>query len=349
VNALPDRLFAAIPAAASNPLALVAYVLAVGAWLVIAWRVRRNRQLLTILKVIPPRERAQLLELEMGAARLAAGLDAESWLRARRHMYYLIAFIVACVAAVVVAAIAQWSAGSRVLPSPSSDTSTAVAAEPQVIYSGSASHSNQLDILAYVKPGVSRHFIEYHAGPPQIELSGYQTEHGDVGHRVGYAFPKYYLVLVYDAAGYVVQYGVTIRDRSVRVAFPWPGTIAGRDAFAAIGSGTPVYFNSSAREWVYIENIWYAGDLQNRAGLIGYTDYGADFTGNSDVTVASDLLPKMMGSSREQLTATETKTLREFRQHIRPNFYGETTTGVPELRPEDVIVDNDLNRLLSGQ
>jgi serralysin len=98
--------FGAIPEAATSPIAFVAYLFVLVAWVVLAWHIRRNRQLLSALKLVPAAQRARVLEGEMGVPRLARGLDPEQWLRARRHLYYLLAFIVTISAMVIVVAIA---------------------------------------------------------------------------------------------------------------------------------------------------------------------------------------------------------------------------------------------------
>ena len=355
MNSILDRLVAAIPAAAASPLALVAYVLALTAWFVIALRVKRNRQVLSMLKLIPATERVQLLVTEMGAAPSPASIDVESWLRARRHAYYLIAFIVGCVTVIVVVAIALWKPAIAKVPATATDAlgsrEPSVVKQAQIVYMGSVGHADELKILPFIKTGTTRQFIEYHAGPPEFEGTAYSTEHGDVGIRVGYTFPKYFLVVVYDPGGSVVQYGVTLRDPSVRIPAPWRSMTIGKDTFAAFSESdsSAWYFNMTAHEFVYVERIWYAGDFQNRAGFVGYTDYGADMGWPEDAFPGSDILLKATDKEWNQLSSADIKALGHFRRTARPNTYGETTLNAPEINVQDVVVDEMLGRILAGQ
>jgi len=61
-----QRLLSAIPKAAQNPLALVAYLAAIAGWVFIAARVKRNRNLLQSLDKLPSDQRLAALRLEMG-------------------------------------------------------------------------------------------------------------------------------------------------------------------------------------------------------------------------------------------------------------------------------------------
>ena len=99
-------LVSALPSAATSPFAFAAYVLVVAAWVVIALRLKRNRQLLDHIEKLPQADRLKALQLEMGAVQVRSGLTADQWLRSRVHLYYFLGFCVGCVAAVVVFAIA---------------------------------------------------------------------------------------------------------------------------------------------------------------------------------------------------------------------------------------------------
>jgi TIR domain len=92
----------AIPAAATSHLALIAYGLAVIAYIVTIWRVTRNRNLLQNLQRLPAKDRLSALEIEMGGVRLAAGISPEQWLRSKIHRYYFLSFIATCVAGILV-------------------------------------------------------------------------------------------------------------------------------------------------------------------------------------------------------------------------------------------------------
>lgn len=99
-------LLSALPSAASNPLALVAYALLVSAWVAISLKVNRNKHLLANLEKLPEGDRLQALELEMGAVRMKAGLTANEWIRSRIHLYYFLGFVLLCAVVVIVFAIA---------------------------------------------------------------------------------------------------------------------------------------------------------------------------------------------------------------------------------------------------
>jgi hypothetical protein len=105
-------ILAALPNAASTPLAFAAYVFVLIAWLVLAIRVKRNKQLLASLEKLPESDRIKALELEMGAVRVRSGLSANQWLRSRVQLYYFLGFCLLCVLAVVVFAIAMAKPGT---------------------------------------------------------------------------------------------------------------------------------------------------------------------------------------------------------------------------------------------
>lgn len=87
---------AAIPSAATSTFSLIAFALAIAAYVFIVWRVVRNKNLLQHLQKLPPKDRLGALETELGGVRLAAGLSPEQWLRSKMHKYYLLAFLATC-------------------------------------------------------------------------------------------------------------------------------------------------------------------------------------------------------------------------------------------------------------
>jgi tetratricopeptide (TPR) repeat protein len=96
----------AVPSAATNGYAFGAYALAVAAYVVIAWRVARNKSLLENLQKLPSKDRLSALEIEIGGVRLAAGISPEQWVRSRINRYYLVAFLATCVVVIAIAALA---------------------------------------------------------------------------------------------------------------------------------------------------------------------------------------------------------------------------------------------------
>jgi hypothetical protein len=101
----------AIPSAATNRYSLIAYALALVAYILTIWRVQRNKNLLEALQKLPAKDRIGALETEMGGVRLAEGISAEQWLRSRINKYYLLAFLATCIVVVVIFAIAATAGG----------------------------------------------------------------------------------------------------------------------------------------------------------------------------------------------------------------------------------------------
>lgn len=96
----------ALPTAAAHPFAFVAYLVVVLCWSALAWKARRNKQLLAKLDILPKKDRLEALRVEMGAVEVKEGLTSEQWIRNRQHTYLLGAFMALCLMFVVVFAIA---------------------------------------------------------------------------------------------------------------------------------------------------------------------------------------------------------------------------------------------------
>jgi hypothetical protein len=96
---------AGVPAAAASPLALAAYCVAVLGFVLVSWRVNRNKNLLERLEALPEGDRFPALQAEMGGVHLATGISPEQWLKLRITRYYLLAFVVLVAAVVIVFAI----------------------------------------------------------------------------------------------------------------------------------------------------------------------------------------------------------------------------------------------------
>lgn len=103
--ASPD-FFGAIGAAATSTLAFIAYVVTLAGWVMIAWKVRRNRALLLRLKDLPEKDRLEALRMEMGAFRMTRGLSPEQVLRARVQTYVLVGFALVCLSILAILAMA---------------------------------------------------------------------------------------------------------------------------------------------------------------------------------------------------------------------------------------------------
>jgi tetratricopeptide (TPR) repeat protein len=102
-----QRALEALPAAAVNPLALIAYVITVAAWVWTWDRTGRLKLLLPQLDQIPKNQRAELISREMG---VVPPPDPEQWMRDRKQRYFLIAFLALCFLILCLFGIAAWAA-----------------------------------------------------------------------------------------------------------------------------------------------------------------------------------------------------------------------------------------------
>lgn len=82
-----------LPSVAASPYAFFAYLAVLTAWVIIAWRVKRNKNLLENLEKFPKSHRLQVVREEMGMP-LKTSLTPEQWLRARTHRYIFWGFLV---------------------------------------------------------------------------------------------------------------------------------------------------------------------------------------------------------------------------------------------------------------
>jgi hypothetical protein len=95
--------------AALNPLAFVAYLAAIGAWLVLQLKVRRNKNLLEKISALPEKDRIIALREEMNIEVVPGGFTAEQRLRSKSHFYYVLVVIVLAAVIVILFAIAKFS------------------------------------------------------------------------------------------------------------------------------------------------------------------------------------------------------------------------------------------------
>jgi len=99
---VPPEFFSSIKTAATSPYALIAYVCLLAAWVYIAARGFRLRQISKIIMAVPENDRAALLAKEYNTTP-RKGLSAEQWIRSRKQMLLFLAFIALVVAVAVVA------------------------------------------------------------------------------------------------------------------------------------------------------------------------------------------------------------------------------------------------------
>src|ERR1700741_1220338 len=94
-----------LPQIAGHPVAIVAFVLVVGAFLWTGMRIRMHRGLQTMIAAIPENQRLKAIEAHLGHVRMKSGLSPEEFLRSRIHAYVLWAFMATLAAVVVVVAL----------------------------------------------------------------------------------------------------------------------------------------------------------------------------------------------------------------------------------------------------
>jgi hypothetical protein len=99
----------ALPSVASSPLALIGYIVAVVAYVVVAYRVVRNRNLLAHLRSLPTKDRIIALQMEMRGAVFAEGLSPEEWiaLRTRQYIFIVILITIALLASILLLVFVQ--------------------------------------------------------------------------------------------------------------------------------------------------------------------------------------------------------------------------------------------------
>lgn len=90
-----------IVAASANPLALVALFLLLITWLIVALKVKRNKELLRSLNKLPSKDRLAALRAEMGVVQIRGALSPEQWLKNRVRTYYLVGLGMLCVTIIV--------------------------------------------------------------------------------------------------------------------------------------------------------------------------------------------------------------------------------------------------------
>jgi hypothetical protein len=154
-----SQILKGIGAAATNPLALAAYVAAVSAWVVIQFRVLRNNNLLKQLTSLPEDARLPALRDEMGVVPLKEGISPEQWLRSRTHSYYFIGFLVLCAVLVVLFAISAYTIKAKAeIESKIPRNNTSLPDPPEQQFSNK---------LQDIDLGVDRAYVESKLGQPR--------------------------------------------------------------------------------------------------------------------------------------------------------------------------------------
>lgn len=108
------QMIAGLPTVATSWQATIGYVALIAGFVVVSLKVTRNKNVLGKLKSLPEKDRARVLQMEMGAPYLANGLSPEQWLQQQRQRYYFFGFLTVCVLGVALAV----AAGLKPIPTP---------------------------------------------------------------------------------------------------------------------------------------------------------------------------------------------------------------------------------------
>jgi hypothetical protein len=85
------QLLSQLGTVSKSPLALAGYLSVVIAWVAIAFRLRRNRELLRNIEKLPKKDRIKAFQSEIGEVPIKGGFTPEQYLRFRNQRYYFLA------------------------------------------------------------------------------------------------------------------------------------------------------------------------------------------------------------------------------------------------------------------
>ena len=291
----------ALPDAAKSPLALIAYLGVIGAWSAIAWRVKRNKQLLKHLDKLPERDRLNALQLEMGTIPLPRGLSPDQWLKARIQRYYFLGFAIVCIVAVIIFAIASFKAKSSdpLLP----------------LKQG----------VEFLDIGVTRDAVISKLGVARSET------HFKASTCAEYRFDFAYVQLLYDKLDQIVYYLVVSLDKNYRPILPLQYTLKKEACLGCLTFSEiippderpePAYFNFSSKLYTYTEWLPSYG-LASNGKAMQISLLGAGFDFGSDTTTPAEVLTAMTKSpSAYEKAAPEAKSaFLNFRANTKPNAF----------------------------
>ncbi len=100
----------ALPGIAGSPLAVVAYIVVIGSWVVSYLRTARFKILMDRIRALPEADRKAVVQLEMNTV-LPASISAEQWLRSRRQLYIVVAYVLTLLAALLLLTLAFLNRG----------------------------------------------------------------------------------------------------------------------------------------------------------------------------------------------------------------------------------------------
>jgi hypothetical protein len=101
-----------LPAAATSPLAFVAYLAVLLAWVTITLQNRRINSLLRSIEKFPEKDRKDIIAREMNII-LPKNISAEQWLTERRQRYVFIGFLILVVAILAIISIMVYTISSQ--------------------------------------------------------------------------------------------------------------------------------------------------------------------------------------------------------------------------------------------
>jgi hypothetical protein len=290
----------ALPDAAKSPLAFVGYLGAIGSWVAIAWRVKRNKQLLKHLDKLPSHDRLKALELEMGSLPLAPGLTPDQWLKARIQRYYFLAFAIVCVLAVIVFAIASFRAK---------------AADPALPLKEGI---DSLDL------GLSRDVVISKLGVP------YSEKHFRMATCADYRFDFAYVQLLYDQSGQLLYYLVVAKKKDFNPKIPLQYDVRKRACLGCLSFSElllpdekpdPVYFNYSAHLFTYSEETpSYGRASRERSVQLSFLGAGVDFGSEIPMTDALEQVTKARNAI-DTVSAEIKHDFLNFRLRTKPNAF----------------------------
>ena len=102
MNELFGHIISSLPEVATSPLSFLAYLAIIVAWLIIALKVKRNKQVLSHLKDLPSKDRLKALKYEMGTVDIKEGLTPEQYIRSKIHSYYFIGAIILFISIIII-------------------------------------------------------------------------------------------------------------------------------------------------------------------------------------------------------------------------------------------------------
>lgn len=90
------QLLTALDRVSSSPLALFGYLLVIIAWVLIAFRIKRSKELLQNIEKLPNDDRLKAFQSEIGEVPIKESFTPEQYIKLRIHKYYFAAFMILC-------------------------------------------------------------------------------------------------------------------------------------------------------------------------------------------------------------------------------------------------------------